>query len=84
MAERANAEQDRGKEREGERLFESTCLDVVVQKNPDAIVSPAALILKGIRESLLWSHFEEPWLEITDLSYPKFHIPTWKQFCEVL
>lgn len=60
----------------GKSLFESTCLDVVAQKNPDATVNTTVLILKGIRESLLWSCFEKPWLEFTDLNYPKFHIPT--------
>lgn len=73
-----------GKRETGESLFESRCLDVVAQKNPDAIVNPTALILKGIRESLLWSCFKKPWLEFTDLNYPTFHMPTWKQFCEVL
>lgn len=55
---------------------------MVAQKNPEAIAN-TALILKGIRE-FIKEPFDKPWLEITDLSSPKFHVPTWKQFCEVL
>lgn len=43
-----------------------------------------ALILKGVRCSSFWSHFEQPWPGDTDLGYPIFCVPKWKQFQDIL
>lgn len=40
--------------------------------------------LKGVRDSLFWSHSELLRPRNTDLDYPKFHVPTRKEFHEVL
>lgn len=42
-----------------------------------------ALILKRIRESLFWNHSESPKPGNTDLSFPKCHVPTQKQFYRI-
>lgn len=73
-----------GKESEGHtqnRIFIHQLNNLNLQMSMQKYI---ALILKTIKGSLFWSHFERPWLRNTDLGYLKSHVPMWKHIHEAL